>query len=128
MRSRRLVNQVAILWLSYLSKYETCIWAGVILVAPDSRGETWDAVMRVFGPDVAYIDEALKKVFAQYNIDSSHMCLAGFSDGGTYVYSLGGVHTFKSTESRAFILLSLFLDKSPSYLIYPLVFVTVLHN
>ncbi|GMH35876.1 hypothetical protein BSKO_03744 [Bryopsis sp. KO-2023] len=63
---------------------------GVILVAPDSRAESWDRIrFGEFGTDVAYIDVALGKAFDQYAVDSSHIGIAGFSDGATYALSLG---------------------------------------
>lgn len=62
---------------------------GVILLAPDSRLSTWDAVRGGFGPDVAYINEALEAVFQQYSIDPAYVAIEGFSDGGSYALSLG---------------------------------------
>src|SRR5215212_6105715 len=35
--------------------------AGCVVVAVDSRGMTWDALMRGYGPDVAFIDRALAR-------------------------------------------------------------------
>jgi phospholipase/carboxylesterase len=62
---------------------------GVVIVAPDSRGRTWDAVMGGFGADVAYIDAALRYTFARCAVDSTRLALAGFSDGASYALSLG---------------------------------------
>lgn len=91
---------------------------GAILVAPDSRDTTWDVLRGRFGPDVAYIDEALKKVFAQYNIETSRICLAGFSDGGTYAYSLGEADAFDVTNFCVFMVLGLSSERSPVCIIY----------
>ncbi len=61
----------------------------LILVAPESRGRTWDVLMGGFGPDVAFIDEALDRVFARSTIDRRHLAVGGFSDGASYALSLG---------------------------------------
>jgi predicted esterase len=63
--------------------------AGLILLAPDSRFPTWDALIAGFGPDVAFIDRALESVFARYTIDPSRVAVAGSSDGASYALSLG---------------------------------------
>jgi phospholipase/carboxylesterase len=62
---------------------------GVILLAPDSRGGTWDFILGGYGPDVEYIDRALEQVFAQYSIDPKRLAVGGFSDGASYALSLG---------------------------------------
>src|SRR5215831_15316729 len=36
--------------------------AGIVVLSPDSRGGTWDAIRSGFGPDVEYLDRALKRV------------------------------------------------------------------
>lgn len=63
--------------------------AGLILLVPDSRGRTWDRITGAFGPDVAYIDEALAYAFARCNVDPARVAAAGFSDGASYALSLG---------------------------------------
>jgi len=63
--------------------------AGVAVLAPDSRGGTWDAVRGGFGPDVAFLDRALEAVFERVSIDPARLTLGGFSDGATYALSLG---------------------------------------
>jgi len=61
-----------------------------IVIAPSSRGGTWDAIMTGgFGDDVPLIDRALAYVFERAPIDRNHVCVAGFSDGATYALSLG---------------------------------------
>jgi phospholipase/carboxylesterase len=62
---------------------------GVILVAPDSRGRTWDLILDDYGPDVALINEVLAQIFARYAIDPARVALGGFSDGASYALSLG---------------------------------------
>lgn len=63
--------------------------AGLILLAPDARGRTWDAVLDQFGPDIAFIDRALAQLFARYAIDASAVTVGGFSDGASYALSVG---------------------------------------
>jgi phospholipase/carboxylesterase len=79
--------------------------ARIALLAPDSRGSTWDAVLPVyrslidvlapqprlmgFGPDVAFLDRALERVFQLVSVDPEQIAIAGFSDGATYALSLG---------------------------------------
>jgi len=63
--------------------------AGLILLAPDSRGTTWDVVKTAFGPDPEFIDRALDLVFARYAVDPSRLVAEGFSDGASYALSLG---------------------------------------
>jgi phospholipase/carboxylesterase len=63
--------------------------AGLILLAPDSRGRTWDIILGEYGPDVAFIDRALAHVFARYAVDPARVVISGFSDGASYALSLG---------------------------------------
>lgn len=63
--------------------------AGLIVLAPDSRGATWDFVSGPFGPDVAFIDRALRWAFDRIDVDAGRLTLAGFSDGASYALSLG---------------------------------------
>lgn len=63
---------------------------GFLLLAPDSRGGTWDLIARQrFGPDVAFLDRVLGQVFARHAVDLARVALAGFSDGASYALSLG---------------------------------------
>ena len=74
---------------------------GVILVAPDSVGQSWDVVRSFeagrprgspphFGADVGRIDAALERVFADYAVDPSKIAVIGVSDGAGYALALGG--------------------------------------
>jgi len=63
--------------------------AGTVLVAPASAGRTWDVIVGGFGPDVAFIDEALAAVFFRYAIDAARIAAQGFSDGASYALSIG---------------------------------------
>ena len=61
----------------------------MVVLATDSRDRTWDAIRGPFGPDVAFLDRALAKVFAQVTIDPTRVAIGGFSDGASYAISLG---------------------------------------
>src|SRR5690242_12215009 len=63
--------------------------AGAILVAPDSRGGTWDFLYGPYGADVAFIDRALTHVFERCAVDPNRIVIEGFSDGASYALSLG---------------------------------------
>jgi predicted esterase len=63
--------------------------AGVAVLAPDARDSTWDAIRGGFGPDVAFLNRALQRVFDTVAIDDSRVAVGGFSDGATYALSLG---------------------------------------
>ena len=63
--------------------------AGIVVLSPDARGSTWDAIRDEFGPDVAFIDRCLARVFEQVNVDPRRISVGGFSDGATYALSLG---------------------------------------
>jgi phospholipase/carboxylesterase len=62
----------------------------MILVAPASTGSTWDVIAKcAYGPDVSLLDEALKHIFENYSVDSSHLAIGGFSDGASYALTVG---------------------------------------
>ncbi|WP_158043676.1 alpha/beta hydrolase [Skermanella pratensis] len=63
--------------------------AGLILLAPQSEGSTWDVIMGGYGPDVKRIDDALAEVFRRFAIDPDRVAVGGFSDGASYALSLG---------------------------------------
>ena len=65
--------------------------AGLILVAPNSRGLTWDLILGRgrFGPDVAAVDEALEEAFSSCAVDPGRVAAGGYSDGASYALSLG---------------------------------------
>lgn len=68
---------------SLADPYET------ILLAVDSRRQTWDVIMGQYGPDIAFMDRALAQTFSRYAIDPSRLAIAGFSDGASYALSVG---------------------------------------
>ena len=62
---------------------------GAVLLAPDSRGATWDGITGTIGVDVAFIDRALAWLYDRVNIDTTRMAIGGFADGATYALGLG---------------------------------------
>lgn len=65
---------------------------GFIVLAPESRGPTWDVIRGGYGPDVAFIDEALRTVFRMHPVDPARIAASGFSDGASYALSLGVIN------------------------------------
>jgi phospholipase/carboxylesterase len=65
---------------------------GIVMLALDSRHNTWDGVDSPFGPDVRFIDAALRYTFERVAIDPARVALGGLSDGGYYALSLGMVN------------------------------------
>ena len=63
--------------------------AGLILLAPESRGRTWDVLVGGYGPDVEFIDRALEQTFDRLDVDAGSLAVAGFSDGASYALSVG---------------------------------------
>ena len=63
--------------------------AGVAVLAPDSRASSWDAIRYGFGPDVAFVNRALERVFDTVAVDPARIAVGGFSDGATYAVSVG---------------------------------------
>ena len=63
--------------------------AGLILLAPESRGRTWDVLVGGYGPDVEFIDRALEQTFDRLAVDAGSLAVAGFSDGASYALSVG---------------------------------------
>jgi len=75
---------------------------GLLLLAADSRASTWDAVLGGFGPDTAFIDAALARVFARYAVDPGRIAVEGFSDGASYALGLGLTNGDLFTHAIAF--------------------------
>jgi phospholipase/carboxylesterase len=63
--------------------------AGLILVAPQSEGRTWDVILGGYGRDVGRIDRVLGGIFQRINVDPARVAIGGFSDGASYALSLG---------------------------------------
>jgi phospholipase/carboxylesterase len=66
--------------------------AGLILLAPQSEGATWDVIMGGYGPDVQRIDNALSEAFRRFAVDPDRVAVGGFSDGASYALSLGVIN------------------------------------
>jgi phospholipase/carboxylesterase len=62
---------------------------GVVLVVPDSRGQTWDVLLGGYGPDVDFMDRALDLAFTRCNIAPDGVAIGGVSDGASYALSIG---------------------------------------
>lgn len=62
---------------------------GIVVVAPDSRGPTWDIARSDAGPDARFIDDVLRGIFDRYAVDERRIAVAGHSDGASYALSLG---------------------------------------
>lgn len=62
---------------------------GLVVLAPPSRGGTWDVILGGFGPDVAFLDAALAGAFARVAVDAGRVAVSGFSDGASHALSLG---------------------------------------
>ncbi len=75
---------------------------GAVLLVPDSRGGTWDFLRGGFGPDVAFIDAALRLTFESCAIRPDRVALFGFSDGASYALSLGLTNGDLFTNVAAF--------------------------
>jgi phospholipase/carboxylesterase len=63
--------------------------AGLVLLAPESRGTTWDAIRGIYDVDIAFISRALTSVFQRVAIDPARLTIEGFSDGATYAIGVG---------------------------------------
>jgi predicted esterase len=63
--------------------------AGFAILAPQSRGTTWDAIHGFYGPDVAVIDRSLKYAFDHLAIAPQRVFISGFSDGASYALGFG---------------------------------------
>lgn len=75
---------------------------GMILLSPASRGRTWDVILGGFGPDIAFIDQALAVTFARCAVDSTRIAVAGFSDGASYAVTIGIMNGDLFPEVMAF--------------------------
>jgi predicted esterase len=62
---------------------------GVIVLAPESRDRTWDAIRGEFGPDIEFLNRALDHTFARCAINRRQLAIGGFSDGASYGLSVG---------------------------------------
>jgi phospholipase/carboxylesterase len=75
---------------------------GLLVLAPDSRGKTWDVIRGGYGPDVEFIDKALVQVFGAFDVDAGRIAIGGFSDGASYALSLGIINGVLFSDILAF--------------------------
>ncbi len=75
---------------------------GFLLLAPDSRTGTWDAVRGTFDRDVVFLNSALEHIFARCAVAPAQVAIAGFSDGAGYALSLGLTNGDLFTNVMAF--------------------------
>ena len=68
---------------------ETSDARGYLMLAPDSRGRTWDVILGGYGPDIAFIDQALGWTFERFSVEPKRIATGGFSDGASYALSIG---------------------------------------
>ncbi len=76
--------------------------AGLMLLALNSRGPSWDFIRGGYGPDVAALDRALEEAFSSYAVDPSRVAAGGYSDGASYALSLGITNGDLFTHVMAF--------------------------
>jgi len=62
---------------------------GVVILTIDARHNTWDGIDSSFGPDVLFIDAALRHTFERVAIDPQRIGLGGLSDGAAYALAIG---------------------------------------
>jgi len=62
---------------------------GFLVLAVDSRDGTWDAIRGAYGPDIQFIDRALRWTFERCAVDPGRIVVEGFSDGATYALGIG---------------------------------------
>jgi phospholipase/carboxylesterase len=75
---------------------------GILLLGPDSQGQTWDVLLDDYGPDVALLDAALAWTFDRYAVAPDRLAIGGFSDGASYALSLGITNGDLFTDVIAF--------------------------
>jgi phospholipase/carboxylesterase len=62
---------------------------GVVILTLDARDNTWDGIDSPYGPDVVFLDDALRYTFARVAVDPRRIALGGVSDGGSFALSVG---------------------------------------
>jgi len=87
---------------------------GVAVVAPDARDNTWDGIDSRIGPDVEFIDAALRHAFQRLPVDPTRLAIGGASDGASYALSLGLANGDLFTHLIAFAPGSIFTPGPPA--------------
>ena len=62
---------------------------GIIVIAPESRNQTWGQSAPGFDPDMKYLSPMFSEVTSFLNIDRAKVGVGGISDGATYALSMG---------------------------------------
>lgn len=62
---------------------------GILTLAPDSRGVTWDMEVLRRGDDLVFLGGALRRVLAGHAVDPARVAVGGFSDGASFALALG---------------------------------------
>lgn len=62
---------------------------GMLVLAPEANGRTWDLILGAYGPDVEFINRALHTAYQTVRVDPGRVFTSGFSDGASYSLSLG---------------------------------------
>jgi predicted esterase len=86
---------------------------GVVVVVPDARDNTWDGIEGRIGPDVVFIDAALRHTFERVAVDPQRIAIGGASDGASYALSLGLANGDLFTHLIAFAPGSIFTPPPP---------------
>jgi len=76
--------------------------AGIIVMAPESRGRTWDFSTGGANPDVDFLIKGLEVTLRRHPVDPSRLAVAGFSDGASFALALGLAHGDLFTHVMAF--------------------------
>lgn len=82
-------TQSAELWTRSDQFFRLADEMGIVLLMPNSVGNSWDLMRGGYGPDVVRLDTSLAQVFRRCSIDPNRIALGGFSDGASYALSLG---------------------------------------
>ena len=86
---------------------------GVVVVVPDARDNTWDGIDSRIGPDVTFVDAALRHTFQRVPVDPKKLAIGGASDGASYALSLGLANGDLFTHLIAFAPGSIFTPGPP---------------
>jgi phospholipase/carboxylesterase len=64
---------------------------GLVVLGIDSRNDlSWDVSLTGrYGPDVAFLNQALAKVFSSVNVDPNRIAIGGFGDGASWALGVG---------------------------------------
>lgn len=87
---------------------------GVAVLVPDARDNTWDGIDSRIGPDVKFIDAALRHTFQRVSVDPKRLAIGGASDGASYALSLGLANGDLFTHLIAFAPGSVFTPGPPA--------------